>query len=80
MVMVHMGLPYNSMDNVVRVLRERTNPEYINDEKYLGDDEDIVSLYDDLALISRVSEEMYYTVLVTPYQYTVIAEILRETP
>jgi hypothetical protein len=56
-------------------LKERINPEYINDEKFLGDDEDIVSLYDELKTLDGwVDVEV--VLIVTPYQYKTIIDIL----
>lgn len=75
MVMVRCKLYAHQFDELLEELRDRINPEYINDEKYLGDDEDVVSMYDELKVLDGYVD-VCITLMITPYMYKVITEIL----
>lgn len=76
-VIVRCRLYEFQFEKLIEELRCRINPEYINDESYLGDDEEVVQLYDDLKVLQG-HVDVDIVIMVTPYQYTVITEIIEE--
>jgi hypothetical protein len=78
MVKVRCKLYEFQFSKVLDELKDRINPEYINDERYLGDDEDVVSLYDELKVLDGWVD-VDIILMITPYEYKVITEILDPT-
>lgn len=75
MVKVRCMLYLHQYDYLMQELKDRINPEYINDEFYLGDDEDIVALYDELKVLDGYVDTSV-VLMITPYMYKAIMDIL----
>lgn len=79
MVMFKVAMDREVLETVTEELKRRINPEYINDETYLGDDEDAVSLYEAMEVVLHQTSDSRYSMYVSPCQYVVVSNILDET-